>query len=537
MTGWLALAFVIVLITRLVATQQVAAAAVNGAERGAPGWSKGLVWFAALAALIGLAMRLVSLDSSLWLDEFGTLWTIEAGLSNTVERAFSFQGQSPLYYCIVWLFVRVFGEHEIVIRLPSLLCMSGAAVCIYKAGSAMAGVRCGVFSGVVFWMAFAGMRSSAEARPYGLAMLFTSLAFYGFIKAVTTGARSGRVLFVIGGAGLVWTHYVIALVLLGIGFSYLLLSRMRARYSLGRFSLDVALQVLLSAPLFGQLSALWGRRGQLSWIDEVDFSSVWLIAMPELTLLVGALAAGWSLVRRRQELQTIAMLALCVATPLLAVAALAEFGINMVTERYLQGVLTPLSLLAGYTLAHARLRAAMTGWLAWGGLSALFMFASYNTMGSFTGVNIQNWRGAVTSLVHELQAAPDSLVLFRSGFVEDDLRLQGVEVTPAVWAPLRTPGRAAPQLNAVPLNFRWSSEGRHAYYANIVKPAIAERDVFYYLSCDSPADYKENFQDWLEDEIGAFEATKIDVGKGVVLLRFDRRNIQRSAQVRGIRRD
>ena len=78
------------------------------------------VWvFTALCGVAGIAFRLYGLDRSLWLDEFGTLWVVEANFASLIDRVFSFQGQTPFYYTCVWLAIQLFGESEVVLRLPS----------------------------------------------------------------------------------------------------------------------------------------------------------------------------------------------------------------------------------------------------------------------------------------------------------------------------------------------------------------------------------------------------------------------------------
>src|SRR5215471_18766895 len=61
--------------------------------------------FVVVASIVGLAFRLYGFNRSLWLDEFGTLWVIDGSFSQLMERVNAFQGQSPLYYLLAWLFV------------------------------------------------------------------------------------------------------------------------------------------------------------------------------------------------------------------------------------------------------------------------------------------------------------------------------------------------------------------------------------------------------------------------------------------------
>ena len=72
-------------------------------------------------------MRLYGFNRSLWLDEFGTLWAVEGSMGQLLERVQAFHGQSPFYYSLVWLWVNLLGESEIVMRGLSLILGVGTA--------------------------------------------------------------------------------------------------------------------------------------------------------------------------------------------------------------------------------------------------------------------------------------------------------------------------------------------------------------------------------------------------------------------------
>lgn len=126
---WLTITAVVALATWLAAEGQWINPGQPKTERElASGWTGGLAGFAICCAVLGLGLRLVGWGSSLWTDEFGTLWAVESGLVEAIVRSHSFHGQTPLYYVNVWLFVQLFGESELVLRLPSLLFMVAAAL-------------------------------------------------------------------------------------------------------------------------------------------------------------------------------------------------------------------------------------------------------------------------------------------------------------------------------------------------------------------------------------------------------------------------
>ena len=93
------------------------------------------------------------------------------------------------------------------------------------------------------------------------------------------------------------------------------------------------------------------------------------------------------------------------------------------------------------------------------------------------------------------------LVLFRSGFVEEDVPPVGRpgEVT---MAPLRSPGRPLFEWPVTSLTFRWDNPARQAYFDTVIAPAIEGRSRFFVLSptfSAEPATYVDQFMRWVED--------------------------------------
>src|SRR5688572_10252532 len=161
-------------------------------DRTAVWWAIGLIF------VTGLIIRLVGFDQSLWLDEFATLWTIEGTLTDTWRRAIEFQGQTPLYYVISWVFLQVAGESEATLRLPSLVFVAATVPVLVLAGHWIGNARAGVMAAGLFWVCGPAVRESANARPYGLVLLATALAVAGFVRATTRGDRVGRALWISG---------------------------------------------------------------------------------------------------------------------------------------------------------------------------------------------------------------------------------------------------------------------------------------------------------------------------------------------------
>lgn len=494
-------------------------------------WTPALRTIVILAAVVGLALRLVGLDNSLWLDEFGTLWTIEGDLSTVIDRSTSFQGQSPLYYVIVWLFVNLLGESEVILRLPSLLATIATTGLLYRTGVLLHGILAGIFVGLIYWLNYWAIYFSSEGRPYSLAMFFAALALFGFVKATSDGRAISRAYFVIGAVGLIASHYVLAVMLLGIGTAYLCVRPLRERYRLSQFSWDVALTALLSAPLVPQFLAILGRRDELAWVEGTSYVPIATVMGAEALLFAAALTAGAFWHQRSNRQGTATLLGLSAALPPLVAVLLFQLGTNLLVPKYLIGALVPLCLLAGVALALVPPKVPYAGWLSWALVNGIFLTAVFMQTGAFTGRGAQGWRSATAELERRMALDPGAPLLFRSGFIEDNQRATGRNATSATLAPLRSPGRPVPAWEVTQLTATWEVTGRKEYFEGTVRPAIESHDVFYLLLGYRENGYHDRVAEWIDERFeGRYEAEWFYPGRGLVASRFSRAGVSAAAE-------
>ena len=483
------------------------------------------VWvFALLSATAGIAVRLYGLDRSLWLDEFGTLWAVEADFASLIDRVFSLhQGQTPLYYSCVWLAVQLLGESEVVVRLPSLVFGVGFSYVIYRLGEDLGGRELGLISAALAWLSFPLVEANASARPYSLAALFAALMLLGFARATLYGARWGRFLLIVGGSGVFASHYVLAAATVWIGVGYLVFPGLRRLYRPREFACDVSLLSLSVLPwMLPQLFSVWGRRGALGWLGEPNYSLVFDLIGP---LFVPGMAAFLAVVgkgqgKTRDEL--INLFGLMVAGHLVLLGVLAEIGINVLHRRYAMLIIIPAVLLAAQGIRRHR-RFTAFPLLCWLLLTGLVFAASF-------GQEHQDWRQAVTRLDKLLESNPQAPILYRPGFVLEETVIWDPSPK-GLKAPLRSPGREAPRWNLVPLTHRWGNvPAREEYFQRIVAPAIRDADIFYLLTCSRwfneltvTGDYSEGVETWVRQNFpNRFTFDRVEAGSGILLVRFRR---------------
>lgn len=121
------------------------------------------------------------LSSSLWIDEFTSYWVIESSFSEVFRRSFEYQGQSPFYYLLLWLFSKLFGTSEIALRLLSIVSFSLTLIVFYKVSIKLFNKKI-AYCAVCFLSVIDSSLILFSARPYGLGLLFFLLSILYLLK-------------------------------------------------------------------------------------------------------------------------------------------------------------------------------------------------------------------------------------------------------------------------------------------------------------------------------------------------------------------
>lgn len=477
--------------------------------------------------MAGWFPRLYGFDRSLWLDEFGTLWAIERDFTSAIERVFGFHGQSPLYYIFLQKWMGLFGESEVALRLPSLLFGAATATLLYCAGNEWVGWKTGAVAAVLAWLSPPVVEAAASVRPYALALLGESMAIYGFVRATRRGDLAGRALFVTGCAVLFGSHYVLVLPMVGLAMAYLIVRELGQAYTTNAVSVDASMLVLLCIPCLPHLVALSGRGEALSWLGPPDYYMIFEAAGALLVLA----AAGFVAAENRQPVvveRSIAIaLWLAVAAQAGGLSLLALTGSNLLDTRYLVAMVPPASLLAADGILRIRGRVALVPVAYAFYLTVLFFAMHFLISGSFSRAGRQDWRGAVKLIEERTANSGPPLVLFRSGFVESEGLLSGIE-EPVLSAPLRSPGKTTPDWQVIQLNYRWDSPGRSGYLETKVAPAIDAADNFFVLLCghcynETTGDYPSGIRSWLKERFpGEYLEKQLPGLRGILLFEYER---------------
>lgn len=140
-----------------------------GPEGGGPARTLAII---ASAVAIGLLLRVPGMLQSLWLDE---IFRTRVGLAtDRVWWLLFYDVHNPVYNALMWLWIRMAGDSEIAVRLPSLI----AAMALIAVISRWAGARFGALAGLVtgLWLLISPVAVwySTEAKNNIFTVLFAT---------------------------------------------------------------------------------------------------------------------------------------------------------------------------------------------------------------------------------------------------------------------------------------------------------------------------------------------------------------------------
>ena len=153
---------------------------------------------------------------ALVLDEHGSYWIVDSDLpGSSLTRSLDYAAIPPLSGWFQSIFLFVFGKSEFAFRLPSAVCHLAAVVVIYKIGTDVYDRTLGGLAALVLAWHPEALDEVRIARCYGLVLLMSSLVLWAtchWIKFPRSPAWS--LLWALSAAGLLWTHYTSALLVM-----------------------------------------------------------------------------------------------------------------------------------------------------------------------------------------------------------------------------------------------------------------------------------------------------------------------------------
>ena len=171
--------------------------------------------------ILALILRLINLNQSLWLDEAVQAITAQNSIPYIFQEITG-DFHPPLYYFLMHFWVRVFGDSEIALRMPSVLFGVGTIYVLYKIAIKLQGKFTAILSAVLLATAPFHVYYSQEARMYSMVIFFASLSIYFFLTL--DKSNNNKYLYFLSTILMIYSDYYGFLVLLAQGI-YLIIKR------------------------------------------------------------------------------------------------------------------------------------------------------------------------------------------------------------------------------------------------------------------------------------------------------------------------
>ncbi len=401
-------------------------------RRGEPDTSRNTALLVLVGLILaGLALRL-AVPRGIWLDEAITIHQARLSLHGLFRNLYYGDRQPPLYHLTLWLTIRVFGDSEFAVRLPSLIAGTLLIPVLYELGrelyDRLTGLIAAAFAAVsplLIWY-------SQEVRMYEFVALFGLLAVLTQLRVIRNGTMLNWAAYILATAALLWSHYF-GLLLIGVQqlvFVGVLVHRKRSGeplkpLALG-FAYSAALLVMQLVPLLvfahhqyqGTSAAAGSPSGTYDYLSfysvlanmawslwgyQPDATTVLLAAMWPLFLLASLVLLG-----RGGSRQTMSLAAAAIALVVLLIAVSAFDRSYFEVRNFL--ILVPLVLLLIARLVTGWIREPRARLLVAGGVAVTLLVGLADQQLNKANPRLFDFRGAIHDI--KADAGPSSLVLF-----------------------------------------------------------------------------------------------------------------------------
>ena len=224
--------------------------------------------------IFGFILRLININQSLWLDETVQAITSKGsflGLFTELQGDF----HPPLYHLLMWGWAHLFGNGELVMRLPSVLFGTATIFIVYLIAKKLFAAKSKWPLIAALFLATAPFHVyySQEARPYALVTFLTALSMYFFLKEKWLG-------YIVSSVLALYSSYFVLFIILAQGLVILI----RKKYSKFLYLLISLLLFLPWLPMFltqievgrGATKILpeWGRLVNLSFLKALPLTFI-----------------------------------------------------------------------------------------------------------------------------------------------------------------------------------------------------------------------------------------------------------------------
>ena len=162
-----------------------------------------------LILIAGLILRLIFINKpdGLWNDEYVSWYIASKPLAQGFWQGVISQCHMPLYYLYLKLFMNIFGQDDLILRLTSVLTGVLSIISMYFVGkerNKTVGLLCAGCTAISAFLIY----YSQEVRFYSLLFLFSSLNLLFTIKIIKNPNKYNFILYLLSTILILATHTI-----------------------------------------------------------------------------------------------------------------------------------------------------------------------------------------------------------------------------------------------------------------------------------------------------------------------------------------
>jgi 4-amino-4-deoxy-L-arabinose transferase-like glycosyltransferase len=170
-------------------------------------WERHRTWLIVGALVAAALVVRLLLVRGIWVDEAISIHQAHMSLPDMLENLRVTDRHPPLHYLLLWGMVRLFGDGELAMRLPSIIAGAALVPALFLCGRELFDRRTGLVASGLAACAPLAIWYAQEARMYSLFMLFAALALWAQIRVLRDGRRRYWIAYAGFTIALLYTHY------------------------------------------------------------------------------------------------------------------------------------------------------------------------------------------------------------------------------------------------------------------------------------------------------------------------------------------
>ncbi len=183
-----------------------------------------MVWISLIVlSCLALGLRLLNLNSDLWVDEVLTLVDYARKPLGEIVTSFPNQNQHMFYSVLARASFDVFGESAWAIRLPSVIFGVGSIWAMFFLARKLVGVKVALLASALMTVSYHHIWFSQNARGYMGLLFFTLLATWFWFEALEKNRWRWYLAYSAAIILGMWIHMTMAFVVAAHGLVYLIL--------------------------------------------------------------------------------------------------------------------------------------------------------------------------------------------------------------------------------------------------------------------------------------------------------------------------